>query len=102
MSTVSSYHTGAQRVNPQAWPSAITTETVRAILATDPTASVEVGPSTHGRQWNALHVGDAATYVIHGAANWWTMECSCVLPEQSCPACRAAARRSSRRLYGAS
>ena len=102
MSTVQSYHTDAQRVNPQAWPSAITTEDVRAILATDPSASVEVGPSVgHPRNWNALHVGDV-TYVIRGASNWWGMECHCVTDTQSCPACRAAARKASRRIYGAS
>lgn len=98
MSTATSYHTPTLAVNPSAWPTAITTEDVQAILAADPTATVEVGPSIgHPRNWNALHIGDAVTYVTRGASNWWNLECDCVLPEQTCPACRMAARRASRR-----
>lgn len=73
--SIPSYHTPTLAVNPQAWPSAITTEDVQTILAANPAATLEVGPSTHQRSWNALHVGDV-TYVIRGASNWWHMECT--------------------------
>ena len=94
---MSVYHTNDPAVNTQALPTVLTTLDVQHLLAEVPTAKIEVGPSTHpSASWNRLHLGDA-TYITVGSRTTWQLECSCVLPEQSCPACRAAARKGSRR-----
>ena len=91
-----------ERVKSQVLPTALTTPDVRRILAEVPTATIEVGPSVgHPRNWNRLHLPDGHNYIVYGCSPTWLLECSCVTPEQSCPACRAAARRSSHRIYGA-
>ena len=91
------YHTDAPSANTQSLPTSLTVFDVRRLLSEVPTATVEVGPSTHPTaSWNRLHLGDA-TYITMGSRTTWQLECSCVLPEQSCPACRAAVRKASRR-----
>ena len=95
---MSVYSTMTPAVNTQALPTAITTFDVRRLLASTPDAVVEVGPSvTHPNNWNRLRLPDGHSYIVYGAAPTWSLECSCVTDEQSCPACRAAARKASRR-----
>ena len=93
------YHTSPSPVNTQSLPTVLTTFDVRRLLSEVPTASVEVGPSTHPTaSWNRLHLGDA-TYISTGSRMTWLLECNCVTDTQSCPACRAAARKAERRMH---
>ena len=95
------YHTKTPKVNPLTWPVAIRTEDVEFLVANLATlgATIEVGPTTHARSWNTLHLPDGTNYTTHGAGPWWTLdgECSCNgANRDGCPACRATARR----VYG--
>lgn len=99
MST-SAYHNEQATVNLE-WPEAITTPDVDFLVRNLATlgAWVEVGPTTHARNWNTLHLPDGTNYTTYGASNWWTLEdeCSCNgANRDGCPACRATARR----VYG--
>ena len=97
MSTTA-YHNGQATVNLD-WPEAIRTPHVEFLVRNLASlgAWVEVGPTTHARSWNTLHLPDGVTYTTHGAGPWWTLdECHCVTDSQSCPACRAAARHTYR------
>ena len=83
------------------WPEAITTPHVEFLVRNLASlgAWVEVGPTTHARSWNTLHLPDGTNYTTHGASNWWALEgeCSCNgANRDGCPACRATARHTYR------
>ena len=93
------YHTKTPKVNPLTWPVAIRTEDVEFLVANLATlgATIEVGPTTHARSWNTLHLPDGTNYTTRGASNWWTLEdneCSCYdLPDGRAYVCAACKRR---------
>ena len=93
------YHETTPRVNPLTWPAAIRTEHVEFLVANlaDLGAWVEVGPTTHARSWNTLHLPDGTNYTTHSAGPWWTLgdnECSCYdLPDGRAHVCAACKRR---------
>ena len=83
------------------WPEAIRTPHVEFLVRNLASlgAWVEVGPTTHARSWNTLHLPDGVTYTTHGAGPWWALdgECSCNgANRDGCPACRATARHTYR------